>query len=188
MEVKSEPDKSVSASLRDSATVTSAGESLAAVIFGVSTHAPVNHVDHRGRVFEIYAGNSEHWVEPLTYCYAFTVRPGQTKGWGLHEKKNDRYTLITGEVMVVLYDARVDSPTHGLVQKVVLTAEGIRQLVIPSGVWHSSVCLSDHEAYLINHPTAVYHHSAPDRLLLPWNTKEIPVDLSQFFPNQHKAL
>jgi dTDP-4-dehydrorhamnose 3,5-epimerase len=186
--VTEEVDKSLSASLRDSATVNSAGESLAAGISGVRTHSPVNHVDHRGRVFEIYAGDSEHWVEPLTYCYAFTVRPGQTKGWGLHEKKDDRYTLITGEVMVVLYDARVDSPTRGLVQKVVLTAEGIRQIVIPMGVWHCNICLSDNEAYLINHPTAVYQHGAPDRLLLPWNTTEIPVDLSQFFPNQRKAL
>lgn len=180
-------DPSVEKAIRDSATVTPTGKSLASQIHGVSTNSPVNHVDHRGRVFEIYPGVSEHWVEPITYCYAFTVRPGQTKGWGLHEKKNDRYTLITGEVMVVLYDARGDSPTHGLVQKVVLTGEGIRQLVIPTGVWHLSICLSEKEAYLINHPTAVYEHGAPDRLLLPWNSKEIPVDLSQFFPIQHKA-
>jgi dTDP-4-dehydrorhamnose 3,5-epimerase len=180
-------DPTVIAALRDVATVTPAGKTLATQIDGVSTLSPVNHVDHRGRVFEVYAGESDHWKEPLTYCYAFTVRAGQTKGWGLHEKKTDRYTLITGEVMVVLYDARVGSPTHGLVQKVVLTGEGIRQLVIPTGVWHMNICLSEQEAYLINHPTAVYEHGAPDRLLLPWNTKEIPVDISQFFPNQHKA-
>ena len=174
--------------MRDSATVTREGKSLAAQISGVRTQAPVNHVDHRGRLFEIYAGDSEHWVEPLTYCYAFTVRPGQTKGWGLHEKKDDRYTLITGEIMVVLYDSRVDSPTHGLMQKIVMTAEGIRQILIPTGVWHMNICLGENEAYLINHPTAVYEHSAPDRLLLPWDSKEIPVDVSQFFPIQHKSL
>ncbi len=180
-------DPSLSAAEKDSATVTPSGESLARHIAGVSTQSPVNHVDHRGRVFEIYAGDSSHWQEPLTYCYAFTIRPGQTKGWGLHEKKLDRYTLISGEVLVILYDARADSPTRGVVQNVVLTAQGTRQLRIPIGVWHMNICLSEQEAYLINHPTQVYEHGAPDRLLLPWNTTEIPVDVSKFFPNQYKA-
>lgn len=179
-------DVSVEKAKRDIATVTKDGASLAKVIHGVSTRSSVNHVDHRGRVFEIYAGPDEHWQKPMVYCYAFTVRPGQTKGWGLHEKKDDRYTIITGEVLTVLYDARPDSPTQGLVQKVFLSAEGTRQLVIPVGVWHMSICLSPEEAYLINHPTETYQHSGPDRLLLPWNTPEIPFDAREYFPNQFK--
>lgn len=177
-------DPSVRAAKRDVATVTPAGRPLAKVIDGVSTVAPVNHVDHRGRVFEIYAGDSSHWQKPVVYCYAFSVRPGTTKGWGLHEHKDDRYTLISGELLTVLYDARVDSPTHGLVQQVVLTGQGVRQLRIPTGVWHLNICLSPTEAFLINHPTEVYHHGAPDRLLLPWNTPEIPFDASAYFPTQ----
>lgn len=181
------PDPSVTAARRDVATVTPSGQSLAHSIHGVSTVSPVNHVDHRGRVFEIYAGDSSHWEQPLVYCYAFTVRPGLTKGWGLHEHKDDRYTLISGELLTVLYDARVDSPTHGLVQKVTLTAEGIRQLRIPSGVWHLNVCLGPTEAYLINHPTQVYDHGAPDRLLLPWDSPEIPFDARSVFPAQFSS-
>ena len=185
--MSSQQDPSVSAAIRDAATVTPSGKSLASQIDGVSTVSPINHVDHRGRVFEIFAGESEHWAKPLTYCYAFTIRPGLVKGWGLHEKKDDRYTLIAGEILVILYDARVGSPTHGLVQKVTLTPEGVRQIRIPTGVWHMNVCLGDREAYLINHPTEVYAHGEPDRLLLPWDSKEIPVDLSQYFPHQHTS-
>lgn len=181
------PDPSILAARRDVATVTRSGQSLAQSIHGVSTVSPVNHVDHRGRVFEIYSGDSSHWEQPLVYCYAFTVRPGLTKGWGLHEHKDDRYTLISGELLTVLYDARVDSPTHGLVQKVTLTAEGIRQLRIPTGVWHLNVCLSPTEAYLINHPTQVYDHGAPDRLLLPWDSPEIPFDARSVFPAQFSS-
>jgi len=179
-----EIDPSVSASRRDIATVTSAGRSLAQFIEGVAVNAPVNHVDHRGRVFEIYGGETTQWEKPVVYCYAFTVRPGQTKGWGLHEHKDDRYTLISGEILTILHDARSDSPTRGVVQKVVLTPEGARQLLIPAGVWHLSVCLSPTEAFLINHPTQVYDHDAPDRMLLPWNTPEIPVDIGAHFPTQ----
>jgi dTDP-4-dehydrorhamnose 3,5-epimerase len=182
---KENADKSFETALRDVATVTSAGETLAKVIEGVSTQTSVNHVDHRGRVFEIYTGGSSHWQKPLVYCYAFTVRPGQAKGWGLHEHKDDRYTLISGEVLTVLYDARNDSPTKGLVQKVILTAEGTRQLRIPTGVWHINICIGQSEAFLINHPTEIYDHNAPDRLLLPWDSQDIPVDISSFF--QHSS-
>jgi dTDP-4-dehydrorhamnose 3,5-epimerase len=179
-------DETATAGSVDEQTVTSSGASVARAIQGVVTNAPVNHVDHRGRVFEVYAGPSEFWADPVVYCYAFTVRAQQTKGWGLHLEKEDRYTLIHGEVLTILYDARVDSPTHGLVQKVNLSGQGIRQLRIPTGVWHMNVNLGEREAFLVNHPTAVYHHEAPDRMLLPWDAEEIPVDVSQYFPNQLK--
>jgi dTDP-4-dehydrorhamnose 3,5-epimerase len=175
-------DETVLAARRDLATVASSGKSLAKVISGVLTNSPVNHVDHRGRVFEVYPGPSEHWVEPLVYAYVFTVRAGQTKGWAIHEHKSDRYTLVTGEVLTVLFDARLDSPTHGLEQRINLSGEGVRQLVIPQGVWHMNINIGESEAYLISHPTTTYSHDAPDRLLLPWDTKEIPVDVSDYFP------
>lgn len=179
-------DESIKAAQKDVATVTAAGSSLSKLIFGVSLNAPVNHVDHRGRVFEIYPGKSEYWQDPVVYCYAFTIRSGQTKGWGLHLEKDDRYTLITGELLTILFDAREDSPTHGLVQKIVLTAQGPRQLRIPAGVWHMNIALGDSEAVLINHPTKVYEHDNPDRLLLPYDTDKIPVDVSSYFPKQFK--
>jgi dTDP-4-dehydrorhamnose 3,5-epimerase len=177
-------DETVVQALRDEQTVTSSGVSVAASIDGVKVFSPVNHVDHRGRVFEVFPGESEFWADPVVYCYTFTVRQMQTKGWGLHMEKDDRYTLIDGELLTVLYDARLDSPTHGQVQKVVLSAQGARQLLIPTGVWHMNVNLGDREAFMINHPTKVYVHEQPDRLVLPWNTSALPVDVAGFFPVQ----
>jgi len=177
-------DSTVSAAQKDDATVTTDGARVEARIEGVIVTAPINHVDHRGRVFEIYAGPSEQWVDPLVYCYAFTIRPNQVKGWGLHLHKDDRYTLITGELLALLYDARSDSPTHGVVQKVVLTGQGARQLLIPRGVWHLNIALGDSEVHLINHPTAVYNHDNPDRYLLPLDAPEIPVDVRAYWPRQ----
>ena len=180
-------DGTVDVAKRDHATVTAEGQSLSKAIHGVSTVAPVNHVDHRGRVFEIFAGQSDHWHDPIVYSYAFSVRPGQTKGWGLHEEKDDRYTIISGELLTILYDARTDSPTHGVIQKVMLSGEGARQLLIPRGVWHMNIAIGAAEAFLVNHPSAVYTHGKPDRLLLPWDTDAIPVDVASYFPNQYKS-
>lgn len=177
-------DDSTVEALRDVQTVTAGGRPIAPVIEGLVVHSPVNHIDHRGRVFEVFAGESDLWREPVVYCYSWSIRAGMAKGWGLHLEKDDRYTLITGEAMVVLYDARTESGTHGIVQKVPLSPQGVRQLLIPRGVWHLTLNLSTAETFLINHPTQPYRHEAPDRLLLPWDSPSIPLDLAELFPIQ----
>jgi len=177
-------DPSIAAAARDIQTVTPDGVPVARTIDGVRTQAPVVHVDHRGRVFEVFPGLDAYWQEPIVYCYAWTIRPGTMKGWGLHERKADRYTLLAGETLLFLYDARSGSPTQGLVQRIPLTESGIRQVTIPVGVWHLTMNIGEREAFLVNHPTAVYEHAAPDRYLLPWDTETIPVRLRDFFPIQ----
>lgn len=180
-------DPTVQAALTDVATVTRTGQRIESMIDGVRTSAPVVHADHRGRVFEIFAGDDDFWTEPVVYCYAFTIRRDQAKGWGLHQEKDDRYTLISGELTTVLYDARLESPTHGVVQKLTLTEQGTRRLLIPRGVWHMNINVAEAETHLINHPTEVYHHDKPDRLLLPWDSSAIPFDVASVFPVQFAA-
>ncbi len=177
-------DESCRAAIRDIATVTKDGVLLAEGIQGVRTFSPPVHTDHRGRVFEVFPGRNAFWDEDIVYCYAWTIRPNMVKGWGLHQEKVDRYTLINGEIITVLCDARADSPTHGQVQQVVLSEQGVRQVRIPTGVWHMNVNVCQVEAHLINHPTRPYQHDNPDRLVLPWNTDAIPYDLRTLFPVQ----
>ena len=178
-------DGTAAAADHDQATVSKDGQVLAPHLTGVVSHSPVNHVDHRGRVFEVYPGDqSDFWAAPVVYCYAFSVRTNQIKGWGLHQHKDDRYTLLAGEVLTLLYDARTDSPTHGMAQKVTLSPEGVRQLLIPAGVWHLNINLAPHESMLINHPTRRYDHANPDRLILPWDSRAIPLDVAEYLPRQ----
>ncbi len=35
---------------------------------------------------------------------------------------------------------------------------------------------------MINLPTEPYHHDAPDRILLPWDTTELPVSVRDYLP------
>lgn len=171
--------------IRDVATVTAAGASTVPVIDGVVTHRPVVHLDHRGSLFEIYPGpdqDSPMWSAPIVYAYQSSVFPGQVKGWSRHEVKADRYCLAHGELMVLLHDGRPGSGTRGLTQRVVLSARGDRQLLIPPGVWHLISALGSAEAHVVNLPTEPYHHKAPDRFQLPWDTDELPVDVRRYLP------
>jgi dTDP-4-dehydrorhamnose 3,5-epimerase len=181
-------DKTIEESIKDIKTTFKDGSRLESVISGVIKNRAVVHSDHRGRLFEVYSGQDEKmWVDPVVYCYMFSIRVNQIKGWGLHLLKDDRYTLIKGESLTVLYDAREDSETYGAIQKVILSEQGDRQLLIPKGVWHINVNISESETLLINHPTTVYDHDAPDRYLLPSDTDKIPFDLKEMFPKQYNA-
>lgn len=175
-------DPSLDAAHRDVQTVTPDGRPIHRVIDGVKVRTTPHHVDHRGTVFEMYEGVGDYWDEPVVYAYQFSVRPRQMKGWGLHVRKFDRYTIISGEVLLFLYDARVDSPTHGVSMKLVLSDRGVRQVTMPPFVWHLSVNVGDVDAHLVNFPTEVYHHESPDRQLLPWDSPEIPVDVRAHLP------
>lgn len=164
--------------------MTAAGEPLAAVIDGVVTTAQPVHADHRGRLFEIFTGESDFWRSPVVYCYCCTIRPLQVKAWGLHLFKADRYVVISGEMTVVLYDARTDSPTYRMTQQLTMSPEAVQQLLIPVGVWHADVNVSGEEVRFLNLPTARYNHDDPDRYMLPWDTDLIPFDLRSVFPIQ----
>ena len=75
---------------------------------------------------------------------------------------------------LVLYDAREDSPTHGLVSKVVLS-EHRRQVVnIPAGVWHADRNIGSGDVVVVNFPTIPYDHEHPDKERLPLDTPLIP--------------
>ena len=181
-------DNTLNVALKDIQTTLNNGTRVESKIDGVIKRPTVTHVDNRGRLFEIYNGiNDGFWIDPVVYCYMFSIKNNQTKGWGLHLSKNDRYTLINGEMMTVLYDAREDSPTHKSIQKVFLSAQGDSQLLIPAGVWHMNINISESETFLINHPTDVYVHEAPDRYLLPFDTEDIPFDIKEIFPKQYNV-
>ena len=42
--------------------------------------------------------------------------------------------------------------------------------------------LRDEDAQLINFPTRPYQHDKPDRILLPWDTDELPVKVRDYLP------
>jgi dTDP-4-dehydrorhamnose 3,5-epimerase len=183
-----EVDGSTEASVRDQQTVNASGERLEPTIEGVLLNTPAVHVDHRGRVFEFYSGPSAFWAEPIVFGHVSSVRPNAFKGWGLHFYKDDRYTLISGEILVVLWDSRMDSSTRGVVQRVFLSPDMNRQVLIPAGVWHAMINLSSVEAFVINMPTQPYDHANPDKVRLARTSPVVPVDLADFFPGQFDIL
>jgi dTDP-4-dehydrorhamnose 3,5-epimerase len=164
----------ITEALQDRPTVAADGTELGNLADGVQVRDLITHADDRGTLFELYDPRWRFHEAPLVYAYVATMRPGVTKGWALHETHDDRYTLLFGELEVVLYDAREDSPTYGEVSKVVLSEHRRRLLCIPTGIWHADRNIGDRDAVIVNFPTRPYEHEDPDKYRLPLNTPTIP--------------
>ena len=164
---------------QDPATVTADGRRLDKLPDGVTFHKIVTHVDGRGTVFEMFDHRWKWHDDPIEFVYCFTIRPGMIKGWGMHKKHDDRYCLMYGELLVVLYDDRPESPTRGVVSEIVLSEFDRRLINIPSGVWHADRNIGPKDAIVVNFPTIQYDHSAPDKYRLPVDTDKIPYRFDQ---------
>lgn len=161
----------------DPATVTAEGERLQELIDGVRIRQAKPQVDERGSLTEIYSEAWDFSDEPLVYAYQSTIRPGFVKGWVVHLEQDDRLFFDNGDVKVVLYDARVGSPTQGMVTELFFGSANRALLRIPKGVFHAVRNIGEHEARFVNLPTRPYRHERPDKARLPVDTEAIPYRL-----------
>lgn len=173
--------------LKDEATPdrqveTADGKLVGPGIDGLDLVKPVQHVDNRGVVFEVYNGDPVRFPDPVVWIYQTSVYPGVIKGWFVHDEKIDRYSLSSGALLACFYDDRPDSPTRGNSVHTMLHPRGVRQLTIPAGVWHLIANIGHEDAELINLPTTPYQREKPDRRGLPWDTDKIPLDVRSLLP------
>jgi dTDP-4-dehydrorhamnose 3,5-epimerase len=160
--------------IRDKPTVTSEGQILHKLPEGVRLRDAITHVDDRGTVCEMFDPRWGWHDEPIVFTYMFTLRPGMVKGWGMHLEHEDRYFIMFGDMEVVMYDARPDSPTHRMVAKVVMSELRRQLLCIPTGVWHANHNIGHKDAVVVNFPTRPYDHENHDKHRLPIDTDLIP--------------
>ena len=159
---------------KDQQTVNADGSSRTPLIAGVVIRDLVTHIDERGSVCELFDLRWTDYPDPFFYSYFFTIRPGVVKGWNLHAEHEDRYSIIQGELSLVLYDTRPDSPTCGVLNRIILSAQR-RQLVnVPKNVWHADHNIGSTDVLVVNHPTMAYRHEDPDKFRLPIDTPLIP--------------
>lgn len=159
---------------RDVQTVTAEGESVGPVPEGVRFHDVITQVDDRGTLTELFDPRWRWHPDPLVHAYTMTIRPGVVKGWGMHKEHEDRYFILDGEMLVVLYDERPNSPTYGLVSEIPLTEHRRRLMNIPAGVWHADRNIGAKDVRVINFKTKLYDHEKPDKYRLPLNNDRIP--------------
>ena len=167
-------DQTLAAASQDKQTVTPEGKTIAVLIEGVRIRDVPTHVDERGSVVEIYDLRWLWHPAPVVSAHCFTIRPGFVKGWGLHKTHEDRYFILQGDMVLVLYDPRPDSSTYGHVCKIPMTELNRRLVNIPKFVWHAEHNVGSTDVVVIDMPTEPYDHANPDKYRLPLDTDRIP--------------
>ena len=159
---------------QDRQTVTVDGQTVMKLIDGVIIRSAVTHVGDRGTLCEIHTPHAAPLALPVVYVYQFTIRPGKIKGWHVHYLHDDRIFISQGQVKVVLYDNRPESPTYGLVNEIYRTELDRTLMVIPAHVFHAHQNIGTTDALFVSMPTRAYQHDSPDVHRLPIDTDQIP--------------
>jgi dTDP-4-dehydrorhamnose 3,5-epimerase len=103
-----------------------------------------------------------------------TIDPGAVSAWHVHHATTDRLFCVGGRALVVLYDARVESLTHGVVAEYLVGSDRPTLLIVPPGVYHGLKALGAQPEAIVNMPDEAYSYVQPDHWRLPSDSIDIP--------------
>src|SRR5262245_51708086 len=95
---------------------------------------PVPHED--GTVAEVARTVWPEIDRAIEQVHITTTQPGRIRAWGLHQRSVDRLFVVTGLVSLVVFDGRLDSPTHGALNEFKVSERNPGLLVVPAGLYH----------------------------------------------------
>ncbi len=129
--------------------------------------------DERGFLMEIMRAD-DPFFEKFGQTYLTVVYPGVVKGWHYHKIQVDHFCTVKGMAKVVLYDDREGSATRGEVNEHFMGEKNPIVLRIPAGVLHGMKGIGTEPAYIVNMPSEMYNHSAPDEHRVDPHVNDIP--------------
>ena len=112
--------------------------------------------------------------EAFGEIYFSVAYPGVVKGWHIHSRQVQNYAVVSGEILLVLYDQRGSSPTLGQVQELYLGPENYNLVRIPTGVYNGFKALGGEPAMVAN--CATLPHDPREISRLDFHDESIPYD------------
>jgi dTDP-4-dehydrorhamnose 3,5-epimerase len=127
--------------------------------------------DERGSIMHMLR-NDDPEFEKFGEIYFSTVYPGAIKGWHLHKTMTLNYAVVKGNIKLVLFDQRENSPTKGEIQEIFLGDKNYCLVKIPAGIVNGFKGIGQEEAIIAN--CATEPHTADEIIRIDPFTKEIP--------------
>jgi dTDP-4-dehydrorhamnose 3,5-epimerase len=126
-------------------------------ITGVTFMPLKKHGDSRGWLVELYREDELAKSLHPVMAYVSQTEPGVTRGPHEHVDQTDYFAFIgPGDFELVLWDARVGSPTHGLQTRAICGQSNPCAVTIPPGVVHAYRNISDVPGWVFNAPNRLY--------------------------------
>lgn len=137
----------------------------------------VKHTDDRGVFMEILR-DDDNLLKRFGQASMSMSYPGVIKAFHYHKEQDDLWFFPSGNVQVVLYDMREDSPTKGETNVFYMGENNPILLYIPVGVAHGYRVLGNTPAAIVYFTTKSYDPKDPDELRIPWDDSTIGFDWS----------
>lgn len=142
-------------------------------IAGVELRRLEPKADGRGSLVVLMSDRlGESYTTP--HVYQVTAAARSIRAWVYHKRQFDRLAYTQGNLRVVLYDLRPDSPTYGVLNVVDVGAANKVMLTIPPFVVHAVQNRGDEDVIFINMPTRAYDPANPDKARVAWDDPRIP--------------
>ncbi len=133
------------------------------------------NTDTRGSLVEILRADwsevCDSAVMPFSQCYYSRTKPGMARDenrWHVHQRQEDRFVVIHGEIILALYDPRPNSPTDGRLNLFKMGDSQIPQnqfmVLLPKNVLHGFLAVGKSASVLVNFPTRLYDPSDEGRI------------------------
>ena len=105
--------------------------------------------------------------------YFSEVDPGCVKAWKCHTRQTQRFAVPVGQLKIVLYDDRPESPTRGRIMEVLLgRPDNYALLQIPPRVWYGFTAAGSVPAVICNCPDIP--HDPAEGLRRDVDSQDIP--------------
>jgi dTDP-4-dehydrorhamnose 3,5-epimerase len=163
---------------KDPQTVTPKGARFPELsIDGVKIIELTNVLTRSGWVTELFRTD---WpaigIQPRHVIFA-QMNVGGVTDWHRHTKQTDHLIGIGGNIKLVLWDGREDSPTKNNHDIIRMGAARPVLVSVPPGVWHGLRNESGLPAAYINVNDEPYDHANPDNYRLSAAAGDVPVEL-----------
>jgi dTDP-4-dehydrorhamnose 3,5-epimerase len=119
-------------------------------------------VDERGYVRHMMKCTDPHFRQ-FGEIYFSVIFPHSIKAWHVHRKMELNYAVISGNIKLVLYDARKDSPTYGELQEIFLGEDNYVLVKIPPHVINGFKAIGNEKAIVANCATIPHDVSEIER-------------------------
>jgi len=119
------------------------------MIDGVQIIPLKTFLDERGMVRHMMRCTDPHFSE-FGEIYFSVIFPGAIKAWHVHRKMELNYAVVSGNIKLVLYDARVDSPTHKELQEIFMGEDNYVLVKIPPHVVNGFTAVGGEKAIVAN--------------------------------------
>ena len=105
--------------------------------------------DNRGKVMHMLRSDSEVFSR-FGEIYFSTVFYNSIKAWHLHKESTLNYVCVSGEVKLVLFDDRENSPTKNQHQELILSPKNYFLVTIPPLIWNGFKGIGKNESIIAN--------------------------------------